>query len=279
LRTELRTETMEKSHCKKFTGIAVADGDIDREMLLARLRCKQWDCDYCAVQNRRVWRAHIIDIVNKLGGDWLFLTITAHSKAHKAGKTIINLKNAWKKLYDRLRYKFEGQKLEYVWIFEKHTGIDERTGKEKQTYHIHAILRAKVDGDNVWNKKKEYWYHPEMHNWLKDNSAEVGAGYMCHCTKIQDGNGGLVSAYITKYMTKDSQNLQGFPARMRRVSTSRGFGSPKRKESDKSWQYRQFIMRSELWMHTKITDVSTGHVLTEVDFGVARIYPLPYIDE
>src|ERR1044072_6889789 len=99
--------------CENFRGLAVVDGDDDTPLLVARLRCKMWDCEYCATKNRSIWRAHIIDTVNKLGGNWLFMTITAHRNAHRVGKTLINLKNAWKRLYDRLRYKFKGKKVEY----------------------------------------------------------------------------------------------------------------------------------------------------------------------
>jgi len=275
---------MEKSSCKNFTGLAVVDGDPDTELLVARLRCKQWDCEFCAVKNRQIWRAHIIDRVNALGGDWLFFTITAHANAHAAGKTIINLKNAWKKLYDRLRYKFPGQKIEYVWLYEKHSLKDEAGNvqpgaKRLDRYHIHAIVRASIDGENKWNARKKYWYHPEMHNWLKDNAAAVGAGFMCHCAKIQDGNGGLVAAYITKYMTKDAQNLKNFPKHQRRVQTSRGFGSPKKKESAISWEFRAHLLRGDVARHVKTTDVSTGKTVKLSYFDRHELYPLHEDDD
>lgn len=275
---------MEKSHCKRFKGLAVTDGDDDTEMLVARLRCGQWDCDFCATKNRAIWRAHIIDRVNAMGGDWLFLTITAHRNAHKAAKTVENLKRAWKKLYDRLRYKFPGQKLEYVWLYEKHSlkreaEVNKREAKAIETYHIHAIVRASISGANVWNARKGYWYHPEMHNWLKDNAAAVGAGFMCHCAKIQDGNGGLVAAYVTKYMTKDAQNLQGFPFKARRIQTSRGFGSPKKKENAVSWEFRAHLLRGEVARRKKVTDVSTGKTVKLAYFDTHELYPPPEDDD
>lgn len=262
---------MEKSHCKSFKGLAVADGDDDTEMLVARLRCGQWDCDFCASKNRAIWRAHIIDTVNRMGGDWLFLTITAHRNAHKAKKTVVNLKRAWKKLYDRLRYKFAGQKVEYVWLYERH--VLHVKQRNFSTYHIHAIVRASIAGENVWNARKEYWYHPEMHNWLKDNAAAVGAGFMCHCAKIQDGNGGLVAAYVTKYMTKDAQNLQGFPKGQRRIQTSRGFGSPKKRDTGISWEYKPVLLRGDVKRHKKTTDVTTGRTVPLSYFDSHQTYP------
>jgi len=263
---------MAKSFCDRFDGLAVIDGDDDTEMLVARLRCGMWSCDYCANKNRMIWRAHIIDRVNKLGGDWMFLTITAHRNAHKAGKTIVNLKNAWKRLYDRLRYKFKGQKLEYVWLYEAHTGLDS-TGRKKRTYHVHAICRASIDGRNTWDAKREYWYHAEMHNWLKDNAAAVGAGFMCHAAKIEDGNGGLVAAYITKYLTKSEQDLGHFPKNSRRVSTTRGFGSPKPKATGLHWEFRAHLLRGDVARHVKTTDVTTGERVRLSHFDDEELYP------
>lgn len=258
--------------CEAFDGLAVIDGDPDTEMPVVRLRCGMWSCEYCATKNRAIWRAHIIDTVNKLGGDWLFMTITAHGNAHRAGKTLINLKNAWKRLYDRIRYKFKGQQIEYVWLFELHSSTTLSGKKQKKQYHIHALLRATVAGDNVWNAKREYWYHPEMHNWLKDNAAAVGAGFMCHCAKINDGNGGLVSAYITKYMTKDAQNLV-MPKHQRRISASRGFGSPKAKETGLHWEFRAHLLKGDVLRHTRVIDYTTGEVVTREHFEDNELYP------
>ena len=261
------------SHCPHFDGLAVMDGDPDTTMLVARLRCGMWSCESCAVKNRQIWRAHIIDRVNKMGGTWLFLTITAHRNAHKAGKTLLNLKNAWKRLYDRLRYKFKGEKIEYVWLYEMHKREALPGKKASRSYHIHAIVRARVDGENVWSKKAEYWYHPEMHAWLKNSASEVGAGFMCHCAKINDGNGGLVSAYITKYMTKDAQNLI-MPKHQRRIQTSRGFGSPKPpKTPGINWEFRAHLLRGDVRRHVKTVDVSTGEVVTLKHFETNELYP------
>lgn len=261
-----------KEFCDRFDGLAVIDGDDDTEMLVARLRCGMWDCEYCATKNRTIWRAHIIDRVNKMGGMWLFMTITAHRNAHKAGKTLVNLKSAWKRLYDRLRYKFTGEKIEYVWLFEMHSDKAVSGKKARKSYHIHAIVRARVEGENVYNARKEYWYHPEMHNWLKDNAAAVGAGFMCHCAKINDGNGGLVAAYITKYMTKDAQNLV-MPKHMRRIQTSRGFGSPKPQKNGLHWEFRAHLLRGDVARHVKTTDVTTGERVTLAHFEHSELYP------
>lgn len=262
---------MQKSFCKNFSGVAITATDDDIPALLMRLRCKQWSCEFCAEKNRQQWKRHIIERVAEMGGDWIFITITANAKAHKSGKTVENLKSAWKKLYDRLRYKFEGQKLEYVWIYERHTSEDKR-GAQKTRYHIHAILRASIAGDNKYNAAKEYFYHPEMHNWLKDNAAACGAGYMCHAVKIQDNSAGFVAGYIVKYMTKDAQDLGMFPKGYRRVTTSRGFGSPKT-QSDMVWEYRAHILKGEVMRRVKITDVSIGKTVTLESFRGGELYP------
>jgi len=267
------------SSCKNFNGIATKDPSGDGNLKIARLRCKEWDCEYCARKNMSIWRAHIIETVNRMAGDWFFVTLTAHGNSHRAGKTIENLKTAWGKLYDRLNRYYDRKVLtphpktiEYVMLFERH----KQTGKI--TYHIHAIMRMNLLGNNKWNGKKEYWYHPELHNWFKDNAAECGAGFMAHAARIEDSNAGLVAAYITKYMTKDAQTLQNFPKHARRISTSRGFGSPNL-DKEGGWRFRQYVLIGEYYAYDSITDVSTGERLNAASFGLKGLYPTYKPDE
>lgn len=265
---------MQKSACKNFKAIATKDPNWDGNMLIARLRCKQWDCPFCARQNMKVWRAHIIDTVNRLGGEWVFVTLTAHKNSHKAGKTVVNLKSMWKKLYDRLQRKYKREwfapqvwGMEYAMLFERHTR------SEKPTFHIHAIIRMRVEGSNVWDTARENWYHPALTSWLKDNAAECGGGFMAHGAKIMGANAGLVAAYITKYMTKDAQGFAGFPKGQRRITTSRAFGSPDTK-GEGGWNFRQYVLLAEYHGYDTMTDVSTGERLNAASFGLKGLYPI-----
>jgi len=264
---------MQKTSCKNFNAIATKDPQNDGNMKIARLRCKQWDCEYCARKNMSIWRAHILQKLNEMGGEWCFITLTAHANAHKAGKTVLNLKAMWKKLYDRLQRRYKREwftpqlyGMEYVMLFEKHT----QSGKG--TYHIHAIVRMRVEGKNQWDAKRKNWYHAALTMWLKDNAAECGGGFMAHGAKIMEANAGLVAAYITKYMTKNAQGFEGFPKGQRRITTSRGFGSPDT-TGEGGWRFRNYVLIGEYYAYDSITDVSTGERLNAASFGLKGLYP------
>ena len=82
-----------------------------------------------------------------------------------------------------------------------------------------------------------------------------------------------MAAYITKYMTKDAQNLKFFPRRSRRIQTTRGFGSPKKKETGLHWEFRAHLLRGDVLRHQKTIDVTTGEVVTIDHFETEELYP------
>lgn len=265
-----------QSYCKRFKALATTNPKSEPQNLwVARLRCKMWDCRYCARKNQAIWRAHIIDRINALGGNWIFVTITAHGNSHRVGKTLENLKRGWKILYDRLRRHFKGQKLEYVMLYEKHKKI-QKSGVMVSRYHIHAIVQATVEGSNIRHKKRGNFYHQATTRWLKDNCAAVGLGFMAEAAKIEGANAGLVAAYICKYMTKSCQEFAEFPKRMRRIVTSRGFGSPKSQKSENEWKLRAGIFPPDVIEHDKVIDISTGELVTIRYFKFHEVYPDEY---
>lgn len=262
-----------KSHCKRFKALAVSNfKDTPQNLMVVPLRCRMWDCPYCAWKNRTIWRAHIIDRINALGGEWIFITFTAHKNAHRAAKTLENLKRGWKLLYDRLRRYFKPHALEYLMLYEKHSSKNPEL-QNKIRYHVHAVVRAELPGENVYDRRNKRYYHPAFTRWLKDNSAGVGCGYQCHAAKIASANGGLVAAYITKYMTKAAQDFGEFPKRMRRIGVSRGVGSPKMAKSPETWRLRAGIVRLDVEFHDRVIDVATGEVIPLEYFNFHDVYP------
>lgn len=245
---------MKKSSCQNFIGIAVAEPENTSNMLIARLRCKMWSCEYCARVNRNIWRTHIIKRIGAIGGKWCFITLTAHENAHKYNKTLENLRDGWKTLYDRLRRYFAGAgKLEYVRVFEKH-----KTGR----FHIHAIIKADVASDK------------EFKRWLKKNARECGMGYQADAKSITgDGSALLVASYICKYMTKDAQSLGDMPKGIRRIQTSQGIGAAKPTVTDEDWRIKAGVYLEEIQSHEKVIDVSTGEVVSEEYFEKYYYYP------
>lgn len=245
---------MKTSSCDNYTGIVVSEPENTGKMLVAEMRCKMWSCAYCANVNRNIWRTHIINRIEKLGGEWCFITLTAHEKAHKANKTLENLRDGWKTLYDRLRRYFAGsEKLEYVRVFEKH-----KTGR----FHIHAIIRAKIPDDKAFKR------------WLKKNARECGMGYQADAKNITgDGSALLVASYICKYMTKDAQNLGDMPKGLRRIQASHGIGAAKPNTPKYDWRVRAGVYLQDVKEHDYVIDVGTGEVITDEYFKWFSYYP------
>lgn len=258
-----------KSYCKNWRQIALKVDVQSNDLMLVRIGCGKWSCDYCARRNRSLWREHLVKRLGEMGGQWIFCTITAHGNAQKAGRTVENLKRCWKLLYDRLRRRFKGQKLEYALVFEPHAA--KVSGQFR--YHIHFILRAELAGENVWDARAKTWKHVEFTRWLKDNAAAAGGGYIAHAAKVSGASGYLATMYITKYMSKSALGWQGFPKGFRRIIVSRGVGSPDRGSS--GWQVKAGIHKSELVAHPVIRDLSTGLRVKESDFHEIFGYPVP----
>lgn len=205
------------------------------------LRCKQWQCQYCADVNRKMWRASIIDTLNRLGDGensvWSFITLTSRKDMRGFEKSEKCLKHGWKKLYDRMRRRYGKQP--YIKVYEMH---------QDKTLHIHALVRGAIEK-----------------RWLKDTSVAVGMGYMVDCQHI-DGHAGYVAAYVTKYMTKVEHR---FPKGFRRIQGSREFTLKRENEvsSDKVWEfighYSETAMRADLSVFSEVKDIGNDMILDE----------------
>lgn len=236
--------------CPNFRKVAVKPSVTGKEINLVHLRCKKWSCEFCAEKNRLVWRAHLLDALNKKvdGCEWCFITLTAHKNAQTPQNSIKNLKGAWDKLYHRIRRKWALQDVEYAMLYEPN---------QKGAYHIHAIINLGVDGDNVFDVEHEEWRHQGLTSWLKDNAAACGAGYIAHGVKIDAPNPGLVVAYITKYMTKENTGWADYPKYCHRIAVTRGIGSPKFEAKEKGWVSTTMVHASEIANGVTIVDLNT----------------------
>lgn len=163
-----------------------------------------WSCPVCGARNGRKWLARLLNHMNthKTSGRWYFLTITAHKKMRGASASLINLREGWKKLYNRMRRKYGIS--EYVKVWEYH--------KDK-TFHLHILIRRKI------GKK-----------WLKDNSAECGMGHQCDSSKAK--NPGQVAGYVAKYLLKSFETASHYPKGLRRIEASRNWTKLPEIESD-----------------------------------------------
>lgn len=165
--------------------------------LLMRPNCDCWSCPTCAVRNAKRWIARIINHVNKSDTEngWFMFTLTAHENWRSDTASVKNLRQGWKKLYNRMRYEFGVS--QYCKVWEMHT---------ETAFHLHGLIDSVI-----------------AERWLKDNARECGMGYQVDLHHVD--NAGQVAGYIAKYFLKSQEqgNLREFPANLRRIEVSRNW--------------------------------------------------------
>lgn len=184
----------ERSDRPFLTGVAPKD----KIAVLMRPNCKCWNCKPCAARNARRWIARVIDGVNKMDTEngWFMFTLTAHEKMRGQASSVKNLREGWKKLYNRIRYEYGVSK--YCKVWEMH---------EDSTFHLHGLIDSVI-----------------VERWLKDNARECGMGYQVDIHQVD--NAGQVAGYIAKYFLKSESNInenRQFPRNLRRIEVSRAW--------------------------------------------------------
>jgi len=165
--------------------------------LLTRPACKMWDCPSCGAKNAARWIARIINHINRVGGTWFMFTLTAHEKWRGALASVKNLRQGWKKLYNRMRYEFGVSS--YVKVWEMH---------KDGSFHLHGLVNRDISK-----------------RWLKKNARECGIGYQVEIHRVD--NAGQVAGYISKYFLKSEGQVATrkfiFPRGLRRIEVSRNW--------------------------------------------------------
>lgn len=184
----------------------------EKRIVLISPTCKMWNCPACSARNARQWIARIINGCNKMdtADGWFMFTLTAHEK-WRGDASVKNLRQGWKKLYNRIRRKFGTN--HYVKVWEKH---------KDGTFHLHGLVDACL-GDR----------------WLRDNARSCGMGYEVEISKVE--NAGQVAGYIAKYFLKSEfevSQTEQFPKGLRRIEVSR------------SWLKLPDLNEGEVWSWT-----------------------------
>lgn len=239
----------------KIAGIALPNNR--GTVLFTRLRCKQWDCEYCAAKNQAIWRAFLYDRMPKVADSWWMLTLTAHSRMRSAAASYKNLQSGIDVMMKRVRRVFG--KVDYVRVFEKHPTSDalhahlcisnltpyvHGGGHKNHQYGYIGVLERCQDGGS-WS----------IRTWVKKTAQECRIGYMAECAQLRSS---YAVTYATKYLTKASQDItiKG----VRHVQTTRGIGSPQG-ESDRIWQVGDYVTVKDFASGERLIDLQTGEVL------------------
>jgi hypothetical protein len=188
------------------------------------------------------------------------MTITAHKNAHKANKSLVNIQNGWKRLVERIKRRCN-YKLHYVRVYEQH-----KSGE----IHAHFIINWTPS-----DYKEPVEKNGPGSQWLKDAAAECGMGYITHIKEIK-GRPGKVVNYITKYMTKE---LQDIPKGIRRVQTTQRFKQPA-EGYDSDYVWRLFVkftihdLKAYWRLGIEPIDIDRGIPVTYDDFNETDYSPV-----
>lgn len=261
--------------CMRIKGVLISRDFYPHQVSIAHMRCKMWSCPHCGPINAASWRAYLLQKFNSdlAGEKWIFVTITAHARAHvTAARSLLNLQQGWKKLYDRMLRRWGKGGLQYVRVFEQH-----RSGR----YHMHALISAggayDAHGILPLSLAREF-RHPEC-IWLRRACVSVGLGWRVHMRRVWDhqtrqANAGLVVGYMMKYMAKNLA-MMDFPKHQRRVQTSRKIGSPAvSREGRGTWVLaREFSLEGFLRNRIPHYDISLDKEINIEDFENEAYYP------
>lgn len=260
---------------------------------VGRLRCKQWSCPACAIENRKQWRNFLHGKLPYIASNWRLMTLTASA----AQRTRIDSYNALKRGIDVLMKRFnrafsayelvevldkktglmkkKKQRigLEYVRVYEKHPGSD--------ALHAHIIISGLKDyvkveksgngryryiATNFRTGKRGFW---TLRTFAKKTSQAAGMGYIADVKSV--GGSERAIRYVTKYMTKEAQgiDIRG----LRHVQTSRGIGSMSQRKASGKVHVGYRLMDVHLVAGMSVTDIDTGERLPDDYWTEANVYP------
>jgi len=216
---------------------------------MSRLRCKSWQCAYCAKANRKAWGKHLRAVLPRISDNWWFVTVTAHEHTRTAETSLHNIRSNIDRLMKRIKRVWKN--VEYVRVYEKH---------KKGAFHAHFVvsgLSTRVQ-KHTTPQGIVYWRETlspkgvgnlSVRTWTRRTCRSLGMGYMVDVQALE-GTAKAIG-YIIKYLTKASQD---FTTRfLRRIQTSRKIGSP-RERGDGTWRVAARVFREAVRDGTRLYD-------------------------
>lgn len=234
---------------------------------MVRLRCKSWQCEYCAEKNRALWRSHLKKRIGHIGGSWWFITITAHERSRSKDTSLANLRAGLDKLLKRLRRVYG--RIDYVRVYEVH---------QKGAFHAHLVVQglsqrvARMDLRNGEIAFRPFDTVPATRSWgiqtyFRRVAREVGMGYMVDVQAVDTIP--QVVNYITKYMTKESQSF--WVKGLRRIQASERIGAANQR-GEGGWSVGPYVFGGEV-RHSNLRDADLKVTITPEYWQEHVIYP------
>lgn len=228
-----------------------------KQSIFFQADCKMWSCESCGARKASQWIARIIQGIQYYGGQWFFMTITAHQNWRGEERSLENLRQGWRKLYNRFRRRFG--KFHYIKIYEHH---------KDGSLHLHLLTDLLLPYKQTRRKSKEISKRSLMtrSKYLKDTSAKCGMGYMCDYQPI--ANAGIAAWYVAKYLGK-SIGVADFPSNLRRIQASHKFHKLPPLITDESLSYLLVRNRTDMLLKAynllRTEDILTYDAISEKD--------------
>lgn len=194
-----KQDEIDQPGCAKMYAKVIVHGDNGDDIYKSiHLRCGKWSCPDCARKNAKVlrWKTKIglswaYDLISKENKGFRFdyyfkfLTLTVDGKKWRSENSIESaeeqIKANWNKLRSAIQKRYG--KFEFVWVCER-----QRDGYP----HLHVLMVGKAIAD------------PGIKEFIYDLWISYGMGFS-FIKKVYGGVSG-VSAYLTKYMTKELES-------------------------------------------------------------------------
>jgi hypothetical protein len=289
-------EKFEMRYCKKYQMLGVGVGE--NGAILTRLRCKQWDCAYCAYVNRVQWHMRIMRTLPHLDTPLAFITVTIKPRKNERDYGLARIRGGLNRLQKRMRRANMFDEMPYVRTYER---------QKNGNWHAHALIG--------W---ANYWYGmryagkrietPDQLNkankrWLKDNAASCGLGHQADYRILQDIDDMVsadticddeqiddmvsadticddeqmeavsrITSYVTKYMSKDLMNEVDRlrPPRMRVIQASKHFAKSRAADLEELCfeLMRTYTMENHIALgpDAKVRDIQRGEEVRSEDF-------------
>jgi len=165
------------SVCEFFKLIAFKETQPDT-VVMARLRCKSWQCPHCAMENRKMWGNFLRKKLPRITSNWWFVTLTANRYARASDTSLASIRENLDKLMKRVKRVWSN--VEYVRVYEVHkkggfhahlvvSGLSARVQKHTTPAGVPYFRPSlSVSGLGNWSVK----------TWFSKNAAALKMGYM-----------------------------------------------------------------------------------------------------
>lgn len=207
--------------CPFYTRVAWQHDDEKRQILLTRIGCGMWSCEFCSKQMKRKWLAKLRKRLPEISDKWWLVTFTAPQASFTHEDSLKRLRRGIDLFFKRARRIWE--KVEYVRVYEAHS--------KRTTVHAHLIVSGlspflsvgkSRNGRQVFTPvyirkgRKGTW---ALRTFTKKTALDCGMGYIADAKEVDCIR---ATRYVTKYLVKSLQQLE--IKGLRHVQTTQGIG-------------------------------------------------------